>query len=140
MPRSAKPRKAYRPRLVNAPVTDGLMQQFEEVLVAAEIGLNLRAPTDEHFEAIAKAVNVVGPVALRKLSKRDPDAIALTSAALAMNAAADRARTGNARMYDSELLAVGRGIDACKRALPRLAVRDLYVQLAAVDRMRREMT
>lgn len=138
MPRSARPRKAHRPRLVNLPVTAGLMEQFETVLLDAEIGLNLRAPTPDHFDAIARAMNVIGPVAMRKLSPRDPDAIALNSAALAMNAASDRARQGNPRMYDSELLAVGRGIDACKRALPRLDVRALYLQMAAVDRMRPE--
>lgn len=136
MPRSAKPRKAHRPRLVNAPVTAGLVEQFETVLIDAEIGLNLRAETPEHFDAVARAINVVGPVALRTLGSRDPDAIALRSAALAMNGAVDRAREGNPRMYDLELLAVGRGIEACKRALPRLDVRDLYVQMRAVQRMR----
>lgn len=139
MPRSSKPRKAYRPRLLNVPITDGFVEQFDSLLVKAEIGLNLRAPTDEHFEAIAEAMNVIGPVALGTLSKRDPDAIALESAALAMNAAVDRARAGNGRMYDSELLAVGRAIEACKRALPRLDARALALQMAAVRKIRKEM-
>jgi len=138
MPRSARPRKAHRPRLIKIPLTAGLVEQFETTLLDAEIGLNLRAETPEHFDAIAKAMNVIGPVALRKLSPREADAVAIRSAALAMNAASDRARQGNPRMYDSELLAVGRGIEACKRVLPRLEVGELYIQMIAVDRRKAE--
>lgn len=138
MPRSAKPRKAYRPRLLEAPITDGLMHQFEEILRDAEIGLQLRAQTTKHFDEIAKAMNVVGPVALARLKRTSREAIAIRSAALAMNAAADRAAAGSPRMYDLELASVARGIDACKAALPGLSVRALHARTQQVERMMRE--
>ena len=134
MPANARPRKAYRPGLLNAPVTAGLTAQFAECLQTAEIGLHLRAPSDEHFTAIAAVLNVIGPVAMQRLGARHPEAVAIQSAALAMNAAADRAAAGRPRMYDAELAAVSRGIDAAQLALPRLDVRSLYIQHRAVIR------
>jgi len=138
MPRSSRPRKAYRPRMVDAPVLDGLVEMFAGTLRDAEIGLRLRAETPEHFDAIATALNTVGPVALRRLARHSPEAIALRSAALAMNAAADRAAAGHPKMDDHEIECVARGIDACKAALPGLSVRDLYLQRQAVARVHTE--
>lgn len=128
MPRNAQPRKAYRPRPINAPITAGLVGMFTDCLMTAETGLHLRADTTDHYDAIAAVLNVIGPVALRRFGSRSPDAIAIQSAALAMNAAADRAAAGNGRMYDHELAAVTRGIEAAKAALPYLDVRSLAEQ------------
>ena len=128
MPRSAHPRKAYKPRPINAPITAGLVEMFTECLMTAETGLHLRAQTTDHYDAIAAVLNVIGPVALRRFGTRHPDAIAIQSAALAMNAAADRAANGAGRMYDHELAAVTRGIEAAKSALPYLDVRSLAEQ------------
>lgn len=66
MPRNAQPRKAYRPRLINAPITAGLVDMFTECLMTAETGLHLRADTTDHYDAIAAVLNVIGPVALRR--------------------------------------------------------------------------
>lgn len=134
MPRSSTPRKAYRPRALNAPVTAGLVQMFADCLQTAEIGLHLRAGTTDHYDAIAAALNVIGPVAIARLGSKHADAIAIQSAALAMNAASTRAETGSGRMYDHELAAVARGIEAAKAALPLLDVRSLYLQHRAVQR------
>ena len=155
MPRNASPRKAYRPRPINAPITAGLVDMFTDCLMTAETGLHLRADTTDHHDAIAVVLNVIGPVALRRFGSRSPDAIAIQSAALAMNAAADRAAAGGhregrealrpaaqaqrraaarallarrGRMYDHELAAVTRGIEAAKAALPYLDVRSLAEQ------------
>jgi hypothetical protein len=134
MPRSSSPRKAYKPRPINAPITAGLVDMFQECLMTAETGLHLRAPTTDHYDAIAACLNVIGPVALRRFGSKHADAIAIQSAALAMNAAADRAAAGNGRMYDHELAAVTRGIEAAKGALPYLDVRSLYEQHRLVQR------
>lgn len=146
MPASKRPRRAYRPRAINAPVTAGLIEMFEECLALAETGLLLRAPTAEHFDAIATVLNTIGPCALAKLGTRNAASIALTSAALAMNAAADRAaarrKAGQPdaleRMYDDELAAVSRGIDAAREALPYLDVRSLATQRQRLALMRAE--
>lgn len=136
MPASKRPRRSYRPRAINAPVTGGLVQMFEECLAVAETGLLLRAPTAEHFDAIGTVLNVIGPCTMARLGKQHPLTIAMVSAALSMNAAADRAaakrKAGRPdaleRMYDHELAAVSRGIDAAREALPLLDVRSLATQ------------
>lgn len=94
MPASRRPRKAYRPRLINAPVTAGLVADFAAVLRRAELGLHLRAPTVEHFDDVARVLNVVGPVVIRRFGATHEVSVAVKSAALHMNAAADRARAG----------------------------------------------
>lgn len=137
MPRSASPRKAYKPRPINAPITAGLVAMFADCLQTAEIGLHLRAETTDHYDAIALTLNVIGPVALNRLGTRHPDAVAIQSAALAMNAASTRAETGSGRMYDHELAAVTRGVEAARSALPLLDVRALYLQHQLVQRRHR---
>lgn len=137
MPRSASPRKAYKPRPINAPITAGLVAMFADCLQTAEIGLHLRAETTDHYDAIAQTLNVIGPVALNRLGTRHPDAVAIQSAALAMNAASTRAETGSGRMYDHELAAVTRGVEAARSALPLLDVRSLYLQHQLVRRRAR---
>lgn len=136
MPASKRPRRGYRPRAINAPVTAGLVEMFEECLALAETGLLLRAPTAEHFDAIGTVLNVIGPCTMARLGKQHTLTIAMVSAALSMNAAADRAaarrKAGQAdaleRMYDLELQAVSRGIDAAREALPYLDIRSLATQ------------
>ena len=91
MPRNAQPRKAYRPRPINAPITAGLMGEFSECFMIVETGLHLRVPTVAHFDALAMLLNTIGPVAIRRFGERSPDAQAIALAAAAMNAAADRA-------------------------------------------------
>lgn len=136
MPSSSRPRKAYRPRLINAPITAGLVADFEAVLKRAELGLHLRAPTVEHFDAVARILNVVGPVVIRRFGKPHECSVAIQSAALHMNAAADRARAGEPRMRDLELEAVSRAIEAVTAALPYLDVRSIYQQMRAIDVLR----
>lgn len=136
MPASARPRKAYRPRLINAPITAGLVAEFEEVLKRAELGLHLRAPTVEHFDSVARILNVVGPVVIRRFGARHEVSVAIQSAALHMNAAVDRARAGEPRMRDLELEAVSRAIEAVTAALPYLDVRSIYQQMRTIDTRR----
>ncbi len=136
MPKSAKPRRAYRPRAVNAPITAGLVQQFKDSFLHAELGLHLRAPTVEHFDAVARILNVVGPCVIRRFGKAHEVSVAIQSAALHMNAAADRARAGEPRMRDLELEAVSRAIEAVTAALPYLDVRSIYQQMRAIDVLR----
>lgn len=146
MPTSKRPRRSYRPRLVNVPVTAGLVEMFEECFTLAETGLHLRAPTAEHFDAIATCLNTIGPVALVRFGPKHEYTIAMSSAALAMNAAADRAAARRAdgnpealeRMYDHELGAVSRGLDAARQALPYLDVRALAVQRSRIAAMAAE--
>ena len=136
MPSSKKPRKAYKPRMVNAPVTEGLVQMFTECLDLAETGLHLRVPTTDHFDAVAAVLNVVGPCTMRKFGERHEWTIAMSSAALAFNAAADRAEARRKagkeealeKIYDSELLAISRGIDAARAAIPHLDIRSMAEQ------------
>lgn len=136
MPASRRPRKAYRPRLINAPVTAGLVGDFAAVLRRAELGLHLRAPTVEHFDDVARVLNVVGPVVIRRFGATHEVSVAVKSAALHMNAAADRARAGEPRMRDVELEAVSRAIEAVTAALPYLDVRSIYQQMRAIDVLR----
>ena len=128
MPVNHRPRKKYRPKPINAPVTDGLVKMFSDCLSVAELGLHLRAPTTDHFDSIAAALNVIGPVAIDRLGDANSNAAAITSAAQAMNEAADRAAQGDGRMTDAELASVTRGISAAMDALPLLDIRSLYRQ------------
>lgn len=128
MPTSRKPRKAHRPRLINPPMTEGLVQMFRETLTTAEIGLRLAAPTLDHFDALAAALNVIGPVVARQHGEHSEAAIALQSAALHMNSMIDRRSHGDApQPLPVELAAVSRGVDAALAALGTLSVRDLYL-------------
>ena len=136
MPASTRPRKAYRPRPLNAPVTAGLVGQFSDTLRTAELGLHLRAPTVEHYDAVARVLNVVGPCVIRKFGSTHEGGVAIRSAALHMNAAADRARAGQPRMRDVELESVSRAIEAVIAALPYLDVRSMYQQMRTLDVMR----
>lgn len=136
MPKSSTPRRAYRPRLVNAPITAGLVGQFKDAFLRAELGLHLRAPTVEHFDAVARILNVVGPVVIRRFGARHEVSVAIQSAALHMNAAVDRARAGQPRMRDLELEAVSRAIEAVTAALPYLDIRSIYRQMRAIDTRR----
>jgi hypothetical protein len=148
MPTGKRPRRPYRPRLVNAPITQGLLDMFEECFRLAETGLHLRAPTADHFDAIATLLNTIGPVTLMRFGKRHELSIAISSAALAMNAAADRAAARRAagqpealeRMYDHELHAVSRAVDAAREALPYLDVRALAIQRSRLLAMRLQDT
>lgn len=136
MPRSAAPRKAYRRRAINAPITHGLMAEFEDCFMTVETGLHLRIPTTEHFDALALLFNTIGPVAIEKFGERAPNGIAISLAAEAMNTAAERARAEGcmAPMTDDELAAISHGIDAAKAALPYLDVRGLAAQHRVVLR------
>lgn len=136
MPKSAKPRRGYRPRLINAPVTAGLVKQFTEVLRTAEIGMRLAAPTVDHYDAVARILNVLGPVVIARFGARHEVSIAVRSAALHMNAAADRAARGEPRMRRAELQAVGHAIDAVTQALPYLDIREIFMRMRALDVLR----
>jgi len=130
MPRNTSPRKAYKPRPINAPITAGLMGEFEECFMIVETGLHLRVPTTAHFDALATLLNTIGPVAIRRFGGRSSDAQAIAKAAEAMNAAAARADAagGMAPLTDPELADIARGIDAAKAAIPYLDVRSLAEQ------------
>ncbi len=130
MPRNASPRKAYRPRPINAPITAGLLTEFQECFLIVETGLHLRVPTTAHFDALAMLMNTIGPVAMRRFGERSPDAQAIAAAAAAMNSAAARADAagGMAPLTDPELAAIAKGIDAAKSAIPYLDVRSLAEQ------------
>lgn len=136
MPRSATPRKAYRPKPINAPITDGLMGEFTDCFNTVETGLHLRAPTTEHFDALAMLFNTIGPVALTRFGADSPTGEAIDLAAEAMNTAAERAREagGTAPMTDDELAVISHGIDAAKEAIPFLDVRSLAAQHRIVRR------
>ena len=143
MPRSSTPRKPYRPRAINAPITAGLMREFKDCFMTVETGLHLRIPTAEHFDALALLLNTIGPVAIRRLGEQHEDAQAIAVAAAAMNAGGERALAagGLAPLTDVELAAISRGIDAAKAAVPLLDVRSLAEQHRAVRRrIAREQT
>ncbi len=136
MPRNAAPRKAYRPRAINAPITPGLMGEFTDCFNTVETGLHLRAQTTEHFDALAMLFNTIGPVALTRFGADSPTGEAIGLAAEAMNTAAERARDagGTAPMTDDELAVISHGIDAAKEAIPFLDVRSLAAQHRIVRR------
>jgi len=136
MPRSSSPRKTYRPRAINAPITQGLMGEFTECFNVVETVLHLRAQTTEHFDALAMLLNTIGPVALARFGADSPTGEAIVLAAEAMNTAAERARDagGTAPMTDEELAVVSHGIDASKEAIPFLDVRSLAAQHQVVRR------
>lgn len=142
MPSNARPRKQYRPRAINAPITAGLAGEFADCFLIVETGLHLRAPTTAHFDALAMLLNTIGPVAIRRFGESSADALAIAAAADAMNAAADRAATagGTAPLTDHELATISRGIDAARAAIPYLDIRSLAAQHRVVLSRQRAST
>lgn len=130
---SRKRNHRYQPRLSRIPVTDALVAEFRESMTRCEIGLRLQAPTPDVFNEVAGVLNVIAPLAIPKLGDHHADAIALRSAALAMNAALNRAHD-YVRMRPDELECMRRGIEAAMRALPRLDVSAMYLQMQALRR------
>lgn len=112
------------------------MGEFEDCFMTVETGLHLRAPTAEHFDALALLLNTIGPVAIRRLGDQHADSIAISDAAAAMNAGGERAAAngGLAPLTDAELASISRGIDAAKAAIPLLDVRSLAEQHRVVRR------
>ncbi len=113
------------------PVTAALVDEFRESMTRCEIGLRLHAPTPDVFNEVASVLNVVAPLAIPRLGDHHADAIALRSAALAMNAALNRSHD-YVRMRPDELECMRRGIDAAMRVLPYLDVSAMYLQVQAL--------
>jgi hypothetical protein len=137
-----KPRKPYRPRLVNVPVTQGLVDQYAQdlrfPLMAAELG---HFNTDA-FDKIGAALNVIwAAVELKPL--RDPSIkVVIEGGMRTMNEVSARGdKTGTWKLTQTELASVTAAANKAEQALPHLTgidLRNAMVEMAKVRAKARE--
>lgn len=112
------------PRIVNAPVTAGLLASFRECAESVEIGLRIQ-PNAHLVDSALTLFNTVGTAASMKKIER-PAVVAIQSAALHLGTVCDRfTRTGVWSLTEVELNAVQHGAQECLRILGKLDVRSL---------------
>jgi hypothetical protein len=119
-------RSAYRPKVVNAPVTGGLLSAFEECAQAVEIGLRIQ-PNAHLIDSALTMFNTVGAAATAKKIEREA-IVAIQSAALHLGTVCERfGRSGEWKLTEVELAQVQRGAQECLRILGKLDVRGLMI-------------
>lgn len=135
----SKPRKPYRPRLVNVPVTQGLVDQYAQdlrfPLMAAELG---HFSTDA-FDKIGAALNVVW-AALELKQLADPSYKAVIEGGMrTMNEVSKRGDgTGIWKLTPIELASVTAAANKAEQALPRLTGIDLRNAMHKLAEVRTE--
>lgn len=135
MARSAKPRHAYRPRLVRIPMTAGLHDQFGMTLHTALAAMAI-APSRDQFDAIAQIFNVIG-LAIEQDARFKDEAVVLASGASAMNQiAAGCQRTGTLSPTALEMLPVRNAVNVCDQILSRIDVTKLHFANKRLSEMR----
>mgnify|MGYP001300189508 FL=1 len=120
MPRSSRPRRARRPRLVAEPVTVGLLEQIRRITVASEIAMRVGAADTATYNDVASLLDSVGAAVLGRLPEHHADAISIQSACLTMIAAGKRWRGDLVPFSPADANAIARGLDAIERHVPEL--------------------
>lgn len=116
----------YRPRMVTAPVTEGLIASFTECAQAIEIGLRIQ-PNAHLIDSALTLFNTVGGAAALRRVEREA-VVAIQSAALHLGTVCERfARTGVWSLTDVELDQVQRGAQEALRILGKLDVKSLMI-------------
>lgn len=116
--------RKYRRRIVNAPVTEGLVATFREDAQAIEIGLRI-SPNAHLVDSALRILNTVGYAASMKKVER-PAMVSIQSAALHLGTVCERyGHTGQWTLTDVEMEQVMYGMQECVRILGKLNVRSL---------------
>lgn len=116
-------RKAKR-RIINAPVTEGLLSTFRADAEAIEIGLRVQ-PNAHLIDSALRMLNTVGLAATAKRIER-PAVVRIQSAALHLGTVCERNEsTGQWTLTPLELEQVMMGLQECLRILGKLDVRSL---------------
>jgi hypothetical protein len=119
-------RKAYRRRIVSAPVTEGLLATFQQDAQAIEIGLRI-GPNAHLVDSALRLLNTVGYAATLKKIER-PAVVAIQSAALHLGTVSERfGRTGQWTLTPMEVEQVTHGMQECLRILGKLDVKVLMI-------------
>lgn len=122
-------RKPRRPRIVNAPVTEGLLSTFRADAEAIEIGLRLQ-PNAHLIDSALRMLNTVGLAATAKRIER-PAVVRIQSAALHLGTVCERqSHTGQWTLTPVEMEQVMLGMQECLRILGRLDVKSLMIAYA----------
>ena len=116
--------RKYRRRIVNAPVTEGLVATFREDAQSIEIGLRI-SPNAHLVDSALRILNTVGYAASMKKVDR-PAMVGIQSAALHLGTASERyGHTGRWTLTGVEMEQVAHGLQECIRILGKLDVRSL---------------
>lgn len=136
MAKNKAPRKAYRPKIINCPITGGLVNQFSECLSTGQIGLLLNANTD-HFDAVARVLNVVAKATVISPLKKEyqADCRVMAGGMSAMQQLADRAqRIGIWQPQRHEVEPIALACEVALKLLKMLDVRSLYAAMKALSK------
>lgn len=117
-------KRKYRRRIVNAPVTEGLVATFREDAQSIEIGLRI-SPNAHLVDSALRILNTVGYAAALKKIER-PAVVGIQSAALHLGTVSERyGRTGQWTLTGVEMEQIAHGMQECIRILGKLDVRSL---------------
>jgi hypothetical protein len=118
--------KKRKRRIINAPVTEGLVAAFRDCAQSVEIGLRIK-PNAHLVDSALTMFNTVGYAAALKKIER-PAIVAIQSAALHLKTVCERFdHTGNWSLTELELNQVQHGAQECLRILGRLDVKSLMI-------------
>jgi len=137
MPKTSKPRKPYRPKGVNYPITQGLIDDMGKDMHFALLGMKHGDNSPTNWKRIGKVLFIVS-IASDDADTDKADKVAIDSAVLVLKAISDRqVRVGVWGATEREIETLSRGVVAAERTLPRLDYRklaEIYSALANLER------
>jgi len=138
MPRAAKPRKAYRRRLVNIPVMPELLLQFEQQLRISLACLQSSSGL-ESFDAIAEILDIVGLTLeeMKRPSLLSSFRIIQSGASAMLQIKGKFERTDVIHMTDLEYLPIRNAVNEALEVLPKLSVTNLYMAMQEIKGIRK---
>lgn len=135
-----RPRKPYRPKPVNTPITRGLVDSFAQELHFSLLAARAGYFSTATFDKIGATFNVLwGALELRK-PKHQAERLVIEGGMRAMNECAERGdRTGVWTLTLPQIASVTAAAIKAEEVLPQLSVLDLYRSMQKLRKVRAEM-
>lgn len=142
MPRSSKPRKKYRPKEVNKPVTKGLYDEIGELMHFAMMALKCGSNDVTLFRRVGLNMAAIAQAAEWQFGSSSTEERRLAGGLSAMYEVIDRfERTGKWHLPEKDHAAVASAIRAAETLVARLrfgTLRRSYMEMLALERQLQE--
>jgi len=126
MAKNSKPRKIYRPKPVNVPVTQGLLDSLAQDMHFALMGLGYQDNSPDNWKKLGRVIFVVSIAADDNDRVGHGDRVMLDSAVLTLKSISDRElRTKVWSTTEMDREALTNGAIAAERVIPLLDYRKL---------------
>ena len=134
MAKNSKPRKIYRPKPVNVPVTQGLLDSLAQDMHFALMGMESNDDSPDNWKRLGRVICITSIASDDNDRVGRSDNILVDSAVLTLQAISDReVRTGRWHVTDLDRTALTNGAVAAERVLPLLDYRRLNAACATVE-------